>query len=62
MSEDYPIREEWEDYYNALECIRVSGITNMFGAATILVELYPELSKSLAKAVLVNWINNYAEV
>ena len=33
MSEEkYPIREDWEDYYNTLEDIRQSGITNMWGA------------------------------
>ena len=28
----YPIKEEWEHYYKALELIRESGITNMWMA------------------------------
>lgn len=60
--EKYPIREEWEEYYQVLENIRQSGITNMFGAAPYLKEFCPELSEKLAQAVLVNWIHNYNEL
>lgn len=56
---NYPIREEWEKYYQTLENIRQSGITNMFGAAPYLKEFCPELSHKLAQAILVNWIHNY---
>lgn len=55
----YPIREDWEEYYQTLENIRQSGITNMFGAAPYLREFCPELSPRLAQAILVNWIHNY---
>jgi hypothetical protein len=30
-NEKYPIREDWEDYYNVLENIRQMGICNMWG-------------------------------
>lgn len=59
---NYPIREDWEEYYQVLENIRQSGITNMFGAAPYLKELCPELSHKMAQAVLVNWIHNYTEL
>ena len=59
---NYPIREEWEQYYKVLEAIRESGITNMFGAAPYLKEFCPELSHKLAHAILVNWIHNYNEL
>jgi hypothetical protein len=59
---NYPIREDWEEYYQALEAIRESGITNMFGAAPYLKELYPELSHKLSQAILVNWIHHYDEL
>ena len=59
---DNPIREEWEEYYQVLENIRQSGITNMFGAAPYLKEFCPELSHKLAQAILVNWIRNYNEL
>lgn len=56
---NYPIREDWEEYYQMLENIRQSGITNMFGSAPYLKEFCPELSHKLAQAILVNWIHNY---
>lgn len=59
---DNPIRDEWEEYYQVLENIRQSGITNMFGAAPYLKEFCPELSHKLAQAILVNWIRNYDEL
>ena len=34
-NEKYPIKPEWTKYYKALEVIRESGITNMFGAAPL---------------------------
>ena len=61
-NEKYPIKEEWEDYYNMLEAIRKSGITNMFGAAPYLQEFCPELSKEEAREILCNWMTNYDEL
>ena len=58
----HPIREDWEEYYQVLENIRQSGITNMFGAAPYLKEFCPELSHKLAQTVLVNWMHNYKEL
>lgn len=58
----YPIREDWEEYYQVLENIRQSGITNMFGAAPYLKEFCPELSHKQAQAILVNWMHNYDEL
>ena len=59
---NYPIREDWEEYYQMLENIRQSGITNMFGAAPVLREFCPELSRSQSKEILCNWIHNYTEL
>lgn len=59
MNEKYPIKPEWTKYYYALEAIRKSGITNMWGAASYLKELYPELSRAEASEILCNWITNY---
>ena len=60
MSEEkYPIREDWENYYNTLEDIRQSGITNMWGAGPYLKACHPELSHKDADGILMNWIHNY---
>lgn len=55
---DYTIREEWEKYYQTLESIRQSGITNMWGAAPYLAARC-DIDKNLAESVLANWIHNY---
>jgi hypothetical protein len=57
--EKYPIREDWEEYYNTLEDIRQSGITNMWGAGPYLKEIYSGLSHNDANGILSNWIHNY---
>jgi hypothetical protein len=58
-NEKYPIKPEWTKYYKALEAIRESGIINMWGAAPLLEDLYPELSMEEAKEILCSWISNY---
>lgn len=60
--EGRPIKEEWESYYNILEAIRKSGVTNMFGATPYLREFCPELSREEAKEILGNWMANYDEL
>ena len=54
----YPIKEEWEHYYKALELIREFGITNMFGSAPYLAECC-NIDLKLAKDILCSWIDNY---
>ena len=61
-NEKYPIKEEWEHYYQMLEAIRKSGVTNMFGAAPYLREFYPELSRQESNEILCNWMTNYDEL
>ena len=58
-NEKYPIKQEWTKYYNALEVIRESSITNMFGAAPYLREVFPELSRMESNEILCNWMENY---
>lgn len=58
-NEKYPIKEEWEEYYNVLENIRQMGICNMWGANIPLKQVCPELSEKEAKEILCNWISNY---
>lgn len=57
----HPIKKEWEDYYEALETIRVLGICNMYGAAPYLAN-FMEIPESLAKEILLSWIENYSEL
>lgn len=55
----YPIKEEWEEYYNVLEGIRRTGICNMWGSSWLLKEFCPELSEEQSKEILCSWITNY---
>ena len=45
-------------YYIYLEWLRRSGITNMFGATPYLQEAF-NLSRSQAKSILLEWMQNY---
>jgi len=58
---EYPINHKWKEYYIMLEAIRQSGICNMWGASPYLAEL-AGITKSLAKDVLLSWIENYDEL
>ena len=59
--QSHPIKEEWNEYYVALERIRRSGICNMFGAAQPLAVL-TNISETLATEILMSWIENYDEL
>lgn len=58
---EYPINHKWKDYYIMLEAIRQSGITNMWGAHEPLADL-ANITRSLAKDILLSWIQNYEEL
>lgn len=62
MSRDYPIKEEWIEYYKVLEGIRRTGVCNMWGASIYLKEFCPELGEELSKTILLSWITNYKEL
>lgn len=57
----YPINDEWSIYYQTLEHIRRSGITNMWYADTYLAK-YCNIDLKLAKDILCSWIDNYNEL
>ena len=55
------INEEWYEYYEYLEELRQSGVTNMFGASPYLVSRFG-LGRREARKVLSNWMENYEEL
>ena len=57
----YPIKEEWNTYYETLEVIRQSAIPTMRRPAPYLAE-YCNIDLKLAKDVLLSWIENYNEL
>lgn len=50
-----------EEYYMFLEDLRLSGITNMYGATSYLEEAF-DISRNKASAVLLEWMQNYEEL
>jgi hypothetical protein len=48
-----------EKYYFSLDRIREMGVCNMWGASGPLRQVYPELSKNEASAILVDWIQTF---
>jgi hypothetical protein len=62
-AEKYPIREDWAEYYNFLEALRRTGVTNMYGASIYLEDVEEfNLNSAQAKNVLCNWMHNYNEL
>jgi predicted aconitase len=47
-----------EDYFQFLDTLRESGITNMFGATPYLIDEFG-LSKSEARDILVSWMESF---
>ena len=44
-----------EKYYDYLDTLRETGITNMFGAGPYLRNAFPELTKAQSYEVLADW-------
>lgn len=44
-----------------LDVLRLSGLTNMFGAAPYLVDEFPELDKRQARSVLSYWMQTFKD-
>ena len=54
--------EDRDVYYNFLEALRKSGVTNMFGATPYLEAEFEELTHAEAMEILKDWMANYSEL
>ena len=52
---------EDKSYFEYLDTLRDSGITNMFEAVPYLMNEYPQLSTDEAKKILLDWMNSFSE-
>lgn len=52
--------ENYEEYFEYLDALRESGVTNMFGAAPYLVEEFG-MNRSKARSVLSEWMCTFNE-
>ena len=58
MEKPYFVKDE---HLFALDHIRETGITNMYGAVPYLKEIYPELTKEESKQILSYWMKTFSE-
>jgi hypothetical protein len=42
-----------------LDTLRETGVTNMFGARPYLMDEFPDLTKRLAQAILLEWMETF---
>jgi hypothetical protein len=42
-----------------LDTLRETGVTNMFGARVYLMDEFPDLTKRLAQAILLEWMETF---
>ena len=57
------MNEEWMDYYIFLNVLRDSGVTNMFGAGSYLVEHFDEITSSRqATKIVSSWMQNFEKI
>lgn len=61
-NEKYKINPDHYGYYDFLEQLRKSGITNMYGASPYLQEAFDELDRAQANLILATWMMNYDEL
>lgn len=45
-----------KEHEQFLDMLRVTGVTNMWGASPYLRDMFPELSRMEAKAIVIEWI------
>lgn len=50
-----------EKVFEFLDALRESGITNMFGASTYVLEEFDELTEEEAKQYLIEWMRTFKE-
>jgi len=44
-----------------LDDLRESGVTNMFGATSYLIDEFPELEEKDGRAILTHWMKTFSE-
>ena len=52
-------KEDLKEYFEWLEALRKTGLTNMFGARPYLQTAFPDLSDVEAKTILVKWMESH---
>jgi len=50
-----------EKYYEFLDNLRESGVTNMFGATPYLMEAFSDLSEVKAMEILKSWMGTFSD-
>ena len=54
------MEDVYKKYFDYLEALRQTGVTNMFGAAPYLVEMFG-VDKKEARTILMKWMETYGK-
>ena len=54
------MEDVYKKYFDYLEALRQTGVTNMFGAAPYLVEMFG-VDKKEARTILMKWMESYGK-
>lgn len=54
-------KSDYEEYFEFLDMLRESGVTNMFGAVPYLMEEFDHLAYDEARDILKAWMETFAE-
>jgi hypothetical protein len=61
MEEHNITTADLKEYFDYLDMLRLSGVTNMFGAVPYLTDEFPDLDKRGARVVLTEWMRTFSE-
>ena len=61
LHDDQLEAERQDKYFDYLDALRFSCVTNMFGATPYLTDEFPELSKLEARQVLAEWMRDFGK-
>jgi len=50
-----------DEHLEYLDELRLSGVTNMYGAGTYLMQSFPLLTREEARSILKNWMTTFGE-
>lgn len=50
-----------DEHLEYLDKLRISGVTNMFGAGSYVQKEFPELTKNQARNTLLYWMDSFGE-
>ena len=54
-------KNDYDEYFEFLDELRKSGVTNMYGAVPYLMAAFDYLSEDEAKHILIDWMKTFSD-